>query len=345
MYEALLRRDSSYEGVFFVAVKTTGIFCRPTCSARKPNRDNVQFFGQARDALASGYRPCRRCHPLDAPEEMPQWCRRVIEEVERHPDRRWRDADLREMGVAPEKIRRWFQTHHNMTFQAYVRARRMTQAMGQIQSGDSVTMAAAQSGYESLSGFRDAFRKWSGASPSSTPGGCSPLFANRILTELGPMFCVVGDDGLHLLEFADRRMLETQIKRLVRRSKRPLSTGDHPCMARVREQIEGYFAGNLQTFDLPLVMHGTDFQKRVWSELLKIPYGQTRSYESIARHIGQPGGSRAVGRANGDNAIAIVVPCHRVVRADGTLCGYGGGLWRKARLLELESAGRGSRLF
>ena len=145
-------------------------------------------------------------------------------------------------------------------------------------------------------------------------------------------------DGIRLLEFADRPLLPTQLERIEERVGPPTS-GGHPHLDRLKAQLEEYFAGSRQDFDLPLVLAGTGFQERVWSRLLEIPYGQTVSYEELARRAGSPGGSRAVGRANGDNRIAIVVPCHRVIRANGDPGGYGGGLIRKRRLLDLEAGG------
>jgi AraC family transcriptional regulator of adaptative response/methylated-DNA-[protein]-cysteine methyltransferase len=336
MYVALAERDPTFEGVFFVGVKTTGIFCRPTCSARKPNRENVQFFPGARDALAAGYRACRRCRPLEVFGTMPDWCRTLLDSVESDPTKRWSDSDLKGEGVQPERLRRWFNEHHGMTFQAYLRARRMSLAMGQISIGQSVTGAAIDSGYQSLSGFREAFEKWCGDAPTRVAQGAIPIIVNRIHTPLGPMVAAAADDGLHLLEFADRRMLETQFKRLARLTARPIVTGTHDLIADTSEQMNEYFAGDRKDFDLPLKMIGSDFQVAVWNQLQSIPYGQTISYEILAKDIGRPGAQRAVGRANGDNRWAIIVPCHRVIRSDGTLSGYGGGVWRKQRLLDHE---------
>ena len=336
MYLALAERDPSFEGIFFVAVKTTGVFCRPTCTARKPNRENVQFFPGAREALAAGYRACRRCHPLEVFGAMPEWCRELLAAVERDPTKRWSDSDLKGQGIQPERLRRWFNEHHAMTFQAYLRARRMSLAMGQISVGQSVIGAAVDSGYQSLSGFREAFQKWCGDTPASVAKGAMPIIVNRIQSPLGPMIAAAADDGLHLLEFADRRMLETQFKRLVRLTARPIVAGSHDLIVDTSEQVNEYFAGDRTTFDLPLKISGSDFQVAVWDRLQSIPYGQTISYERVARDIGRHGAQRAVGRANGDNRWAIIVPCHRVIRSDGTLSGYGGGVWRKQRLLDLE---------
>ncbi len=336
MYAALCRRDPSYEGIFFVGVRTTGIFCRPTCCARKPKPENVQFYQSVADALAAGFRPCKRCQPLEVFGQAPPWILELLETVEQDPSRRWKDTELRDAGIQPEKLRRWFNEKHGMTFQAYLRSRRLAVALGQIQVGKSVTRAALENGYQSPSGFRDAFKKWCGEVPKNAKFDLPPLIVNRILTPLGPMVAVADDAGLWLLEFADRKLLETQFKRLVNYTHRPLAAGDHPIIASTAEQLTEYFEGDRQSFDLDLHYPGTEFQTQVWQQLLRIPYGQTMSYEQLARSIGRPGAQRAVGRANGDNRLAIVIPCHRVIRSDGSLSGYGGGKHRKIRLLEIE---------
>ena len=336
MYQALCRRDSEYEGIFFVGVRTTGVFCRPTCSARKPNPENVQFYQHVSEALSAGFRPCKRCRPLEVFGLAPVWVLDLLDEVEQDPTRRWKDSDLRNRGIQPEKLRRWFNANHGMTFQAYLRSRRLAMALGQIQVGKSVTDAVLDNGYQSASGFRDAFKKWCGELPKTIKHDSPPLIVNRILTPLGPMVAAVDDDGLWLLEFADRRMLETQFKRIVNLTQRSLATGEHDLINDVASQLDEYFDGQRQEFDLALHYPGTEFQTRVWNQLLKIPYSKTESYDQLARDIGQPGAQRAVGRANGDNRLAIVIPCHRVIRSDGTLSGYGGGVHRKQRLLDLE---------
>ena len=160
----------------------------------------------------------------------------------------------------------------------------------------------------------------------------------RLETPLGPMVAGAIDDGICLLEFSDRPLLPTQLERVRQRLGTP-APGSHPHLDRLDAQLAEYFAGTRHDFDLPLVLAGTDFQERVWTRLQAIPYGRTISYDELARRAGSPGGSRAAGRANGDNRIAIVVPCHRVIRANGDLGGYGGGLSRKRRLLDLEAGG------
>ena len=163
-------RDERFEGVFVTAVVTTGIFCRPTCSARKPKPKNVEFYATPRDALVAGYRPCRRCRPLRPAGTTPDWLAPLLEAVEDDPTRRWRDADLRELGLEPARVRRWFQSHHGMTFHAYSRARRLGEAIGHIQEGRQVSRTAYEAGYESLSGFNEALKQLAGRAPASLRG-------------------------------------------------------------------------------------------------------------------------------------------------------------------------------
>jgi AraC family transcriptional regulator of adaptative response/methylated-DNA-[protein]-cysteine methyltransferase len=336
MYAALLEKDAAYEGIFIVGVKTTGIFCRPTCTARKPKRRNVEFFPSAKLALDHGYRPCQICRPLGRKGEVPDWLAPVMAEVEAEPGIRLKDGDLRSRGVDPARIRRWFKTHHGMTFQAYLRSLRIGRAFGCIRFGDKVVDAAFESGYESLSGFTASFKKATGFSPQRSRDR-SIISITRLTTPLGPMLAGAVDDGICLLEFADRRMLETQLARLTKRLNAEPVPGVHPRFADLNTQLGEYFAGERTVFTLPLATPGTDFQREVWDELRRIPHGGTCSYGELAARLGRPGSARAVARANGDNRIAIIIPCHRVIGADGSLTGYGGGLWRKRFLLDLES--------
>ncbi|MDH3215163.1 MAG: trifunctional transcriptional activator/DNA repair protein Ada/methylated-DNA--[protein]-cysteine S-methyltransferase [Candidatus Krumholzibacteria bacterium] len=337
MYEALQNKDSTYDRLFVVGVKTTGIFCRPTCPARKPKEENVEFFPSVREALSAGYRACKRCRPMEPNGAVPPWLRELIDMVNRDPGKRWTDADLRGMSIDPSRARRWFRTHYGMTFHAFHRARRLGRAFERIRSGSNQIMTAFDHGYESLSGFRDAFERAFGTTPGKSEAATC-VVTTRFLTPLGPMIAGATEKGVCLLEFSDRRMLETQIKRLRKWLGYRFVPGNNDHLSRLNDQLEDYFAGTLKAFSIDMVIPGSEFQRAVWQSLQKIPYGCTWTYEQLARHIGKPNAQRAVGRANGDNRLAIVIPCHRVVRADGSLCGYGGGLWRKKHLLDLENS-------
>jgi AraC family transcriptional regulator of adaptative response/methylated-DNA-[protein]-cysteine methyltransferase len=343
MVAAFLAADGAYDGVFYTAVKTTGIFCRPGCPARKPLPKNVEFYATVREAMFAGYRPCKRCTPLDTPGKPPDWAARLIARLDAAPDLRIRAADLRAEGIDPGRARRWFVAHYGMTFSAFCRARRLSVALTAIREGGSVDDAVYESGYLSHSAFRDAFTRTFGA----TPGQGKEINAVSLAwieCPLGPLIAGADDRGICLLEFSDRRMLEAQLKTLAKRLGRPLVPGEHHLLERLRGELADYFAGTRKEFTVPLNAPGTPFQERVWNALLTIPFGELRSYEQIAVGIGSPKAVRAVGRANGMNRIAIVIPCHRVVGKDGTPTGYGGGIWRKQRLLELERSGE-ARLF
>jgi AraC family transcriptional regulator of adaptative response/methylated-DNA-[protein]-cysteine methyltransferase len=340
MRRAFLAGDASYDGVFFTGVKTTGIFCRPSCTARKPLPENVEFFANPREAMFSGYRACKRCHPLDADGKPPVWVARLLERLERAPGERIRAADLRAAGIDPARARRYFQKHYGMTFQAFCRARRLGDAFRRIKGGSKVSTAATDAGFESESGFRAAFGRAFGTAPGDAVTGETVLL-EWIASPVGPLVAGATSEGIALLEFSDRRMLEAQLKTLRRRLDAPLVPGRNRWLDKLRTQLDEYFAGRRQDFDLPLVIRGTPFQEQVWRALLTIPYGETWSYRDVAARIGQSGATRAVGTANGMNRIAIVIPGHRVVNADGRLGGYGGGVWRKQFLLDLERGQRG----
>ncbi len=337
MVRAMLERDTAYEGVFFTAVKTTGIFCRPTCTARKPKPENVEFFAHADEAMSAGYRACLRCKPLDAAAIAPDWVQALLKSVEAAPDVRWTDAQLQAKGIEPLTLRRWFKQHFGMTFHAYIRARRLGMALGGIKQGESIDNVAFDSGYESVSGFRDAFQK----SFHTTPGRTAtrePLLFTRLTTPLGPMIAMAESRGLVLLEFLDRPALTREVEELQNRYGYAVAPGHNACLRQIENELAQYFAGKLTEFKVPLHLPGSDFARQVWAELTKIPYGQTSTYGTIAALLGKPGASRAVGLANGHNRLSIVVPCHRVIGADGSLTGYGGGQPRKAFLLRLEKA-------
>lgn len=337
MLEAFLQRDGAYDGIFVTGVHTTGIFCRPTCPAKKPLPRNLSFFGSPREALLSGFRPCRRCRPLEPEGAPPEWLRPLLDDLEADPSRRWTDAEVRSRGLSPDRIRRWFKQHHGMTFQAYSRARRLGAALGRVQEGDAVARAAFDAGYDSLSGFQDAFRRYFGDAPTALEDA-TVVRVHRTLTPLGPMLIGATDAALCLLEFVDRRMLPNQVKRIRERMNAVFAPGRNAWTDTVEAQLRSYFAGERRSFELPLAPCGTEFQMQVWGALREIPYGETRSYADVAAALERPGAVRAVGAANGMNALAIVIPCHRVVGADGRLTGYGGGLWRKRRLLDLEQS-------
>lgn len=335
MYNALVEKDSSFDGLFYAGVKTTGIFCRSSCRARKPKKENVEFFAKAKDALASGYRPCKICKPLEKPNQTPGYIRQILDELNNDPSLKFKEQDLRSRGIEPNTLRRWFMKHHGMTFHSYQRMLRINTAFKKIRNGESVSAAAFDSGYESLSGFNDSFREVFGTSPTGSLNK-QLLDLTRIETPLGPMIACAGENGICLLEFTDRKMLETEFKVLAKRLNTSIIPGDNKHFEKLRRQLFEYFEGKLRQFDLQLYTPGSAFQQEVWQQLQTIPYGTTRSYKEQAEAIGKPDAVRAVANANGMNRIAIIIPCHRVIGSDGKLTGYGGGLWRKKYLLDFE---------
>jgi AraC family transcriptional regulator, regulatory protein of adaptative response / methylated-DNA-[protein]-cysteine methyltransferase len=336
MYKAVLEKDPSFDGLFYLGVKTTGIFCRPSCRARNPKKENVEFFPAAKDALAYGYRPCKICTPLEKPDQTPEEIRKLIDEITADPSFKLKEQDLRSRGLDPNRIRRWFQKHHGMTFHAYQRMLRLNTAFKKIQNGENVSKAAFETGYNSLSGFQDSFKSVFGISPSESKKN-RIIDISRIETPLGPMIAGSFDDQLCLLEFTSRRMLESEFRDLSKRLDAIPVQGESRLFAELTEQLDHYFDGTLKDFQIPLLTPGTEFQIKVWNQLQNIPYGETCSYLDQAEAIGKPKAVRAVANANGMNRIAIIIPCHRVIGKDGKLTGYGGGLWRKKYLLDLES--------
>lgn len=338
MYRALLEKNATFEGFFFVGVKTTGIFCRPTCTAKKPKRENVEFFPSAKEAILSGYRPCLKCHPMEIKNKTPDYIEKILTLIDQNPHLRLKDADLKEKGFDPVFLRRWFKKFHGITFQTYLRSLRIGLSLKQIQKGEKVTDVAYDHGYESLSGFTGAFKKSIGNSPKKNPTQ-DIIYMTRIQTPIGQMFAGATDQGVCLLEFTNRRMLETELDELRKLLNAHTLYGANPHLKLLEKELVEYFNGTRKEFTVPLVTPGTEFQQKVWNILRTIPYGSTRSYKGQADLLGNPQAVRAVGRANGENRIAIVIPCHRVIGENGKLVGYGGGLWRKQFLLDLEQGG------
>ena len=334
-YEALLAKRPEYEGVFYVGVTTTGVFCRPTCPARKPKFENCEFFRTAKEALRASFRPCKRCRPLSHPGQATELVQRLVEAVEAEPERRWREADLQALSVDVSTARRGFKRRFGVTFAQYSRARRMGLAAAQLKEGESVIGAQLAAGYESGSGFRRAFSRTLGAALSRPEP--SVLTAARLDTPLGPMLAVADERSLYLLEFTDRQGLERELEQLRATTGAAIVPGRAEPLHAVEREVAQYFAGALREFRTPTALLGSPFQRSVWEVLRRVPYGETRSYADVAAETGRPSAARAVAAANSANVLALVVPCHRVVGADGAPRGYGGGRTRKVWLLEHEN--------
>ncbi|MEI2300788.1 bifunctional transcriptional activator/DNA repair enzyme AdaA [Ensifer sp. MJa1] len=336
LYDALIARSSEYEGAAFVCVKTTGVFCRLSCPARKPKRENTIFVGSIGACLETGFRPCQRCRPLATVGAKDPLVEDLLQALEAAPERRWSEGDLVRRGLDPSTVRRAFKRTLGITFLDLARHRRLGLAARQLAEGGRVIDAQIDAGYESPSGFRAALQRLLGDAPAAAQGRAL-LFSDWIETPLGPMVAVADAKHLYLLEFHDRKALPAELVSLKRQTRSAVVTGRTAPIDQIETELNAYFSGESNGFQTPLAAGGTAFERNVWAQLAKIPVGETRSYSDIAREVDTIRAVRAVAKANGSNRIAIVIPCHRCIGADGSLTGYGGGLWRKQWLLRHEA--------
>ncbi len=336
LLRAVAERDGTWDGLFVFAVRTTGIACRPICPSRTARPENLEFFASLPEALTAGFRACRRCRPETA-DPVPAWWPGVVALADAAPGR-LTDADLLRHGFDPVRVRRHALRAHGTTFHAWARARRVAQAQRRLGTGESLDRVIIESGYESHSGFRDAFAQLVGTPPGRARTG-EPVIAATWESPVGTLVAAAVDAGVCRVELGDHARHEKQAPQLRRWFQGPVIAGEHAHLDTLFRELAEYFTGTRETFTVPLVVRGSPFEMRVWQALQAIPYGTTCSYADVARAVGSPLAVRAVGSANGRNRLAIVIPCHRVVNANGKLGGYGGGLWRKVRLLEVE-AGR-----
>ncbi|KVX06867.1 trifunctional transcriptional activator/DNA repair protein Ada/methylated-DNA--[protein]-cysteine S-methyltransferase [Alcaligenes nematophilus] len=336
LYTALLTRDERYDGQAFVCVSSTGVFCRLTCPARKPKAENCIFHATIGECIQAGFRPCKRCHPLQAAALEDPTITALLRELDAKPGLRWSEGHLERMGYDLSTVRRSFKRHFGMTFLEMARQRRLREGFETLAMGGNVIAAQHQASFESASAFRAAFARLLGCAPAALRTG-GLLRASWIPTPLGDMVVVSSQSHLHLLEFVDRKGLPVELKRLQASIKDGIGIGVMPPSEQAAAELADYFAARSDCFKTPLALtSGSAFTQEVWRILQSIPAGETRSYSDIARQIGRPSAVRAVARANGANQIALMIPCHRVIGADGSLTGYGGGLWRKQRLIEIE---------
>lgn len=336
LYAALLSRDPGFEGRAFVAVTSTGIFCRLTCPARKPRRENCVFYDTAGACLEAGYRACKRCTPLPSGDPL---VADLLDRLEADPARRWREEDLAAEGLDPSTVRRAFRRALGVTFLDLARQKRLAEGFGTLANGNRVIDAQIDAGFESASAFREAFARYLGTAPGTLRADAR-LQASWIDTPLGAMVAVADRAHLYLLEFVGRKAPSSELKALMADAKGDIGVGRTDPIDLAERELDAFFSGRSTRFTVPLASGGTAFEARVWDLLRTIPAGETRSYGDLARMIGKPSATRAVARANGKNRIALMIPCHRVIGADGSLTGYGGGLWRKERLIAIERAYR-----
>ena len=331
MQSAYLKRRKKYDDVFFVGVKSTGIFNRVTCPVRKPAKKNMVFFSSVKEALDYGYRPCKICRPMVVPGETPREIGALLSEIDSNPYLRVRDVQLHERGIHPAKLRRWFKKHFGITFRDYLKYSRINHRFGNILHSERIKIHKA---YHVRPPAKIAAEPDGEYAEEEKPA--IPVAVTRIHTPIGPLLAGATDEGICLLEFTDRRKLETQIRILGKRMNAEFYPGKNPWFDVLARQLRQYFSGERKDFDIPLVTPGTPFQQKVWESIKRVPYGKITTYKRQSLELGNPKAVRAIGHANGDNRIAILIPCHRVLGNNGELVGYGGGLWRKKFLLELE---------
>ena len=335
LYRALLARDATYDGQVYVCVSSTGVFCRLTCPARKPKQENCTFFATVGECIEAGYRACKRCHPLEPMAMADPAIAVLLAALDERPDYRWRENDIERMGFDLSTVRRSFKRQFGITFLEMARQTRLRNGFETLADGGAVVDGQLGAGFDSSSAFRAAFLKLIGKAPGNL--SADPfLFADWVQTPLGDMVAVTSKSQLHLLEFVDRKALPKELGKLNSFAKGRLGIGRTEPGEQLKQELQAFFDGSLSEFRTPLAYHGSKFSGAVWDVLRTIPAGKTRSYSEIAADIGRPSAVRAVARANGANQIALVIPCHRVIGADGSLTGYGGGLWRKQKLLEVE---------
>ena len=331
-WQAFTRRDRSFDGRFVIGVLTTGIYCRPSCAARQPRRENVRFFADGAEARAAGLRACKRCRPDEVARDEAAVLA-AIDEIKSHEGSPQLAELAQAVGYSPTHFQRVFTRATGFSPAAYARALREERAREALSGGGSVTEAIYDAGFEAPSRFYDAMEGKLGMAPSAWVKGGEGVRIEWavVTTSLGPMLVAATEKGICRLSFSeDRDDLEARFPNaeLVEGGAEFASL-----LQRVVDAVEHPGTGG----DIPLDVRGTAFQQRVWAELRKIPPGETRSYAEIAAAAGKPKAVRATGSANGANNVAVLIPCHRVVRSDGSLGGYAYGLDIKRELLKREA--------
>ena len=333
-WSAVTRRDRSFDGRFVTGVLTTGIYCRPSCAARHPARGNVRFFASGTEARAAGLRPCKRCRPDEVARDEAAVLA-AIDEI-KASEGRPQLAELAEaVGYSPTHFQRVFNRATGLSPAAYARALREERAREALSGGGSVTEAIYEAGYEAPSRFYDSMEGKLGMAPSAWVRGGADVTIRWAVVEssLGPMLVAATDKGVCRVSFGRGR---EELERLFPNAKLVEGGEDFAALLqRVVAAVEDPASGR----DIPVDVRGTAFQERVWQELRRIPPGETRSYAEIAAAAGNPRAVRAAGSANGANHVPVLIPCHCVVRSDGSLGGYAYGLDIKRELLEREKQG------
>ncbi len=345
LWRAVTSRDSRLDGVFVYAVRSTGVYCRPSCPARRPGRGQVVFFRAAHDALRQGFRPCRRCWPQAAARAAESaWvgrlCRAIEDEIDQKDERHQPIEPIAklaaEAGISPGRLRRAFRRLMGVTPRGYADQVRLRHLKHSLRKEKDVTTAMYQAGYGSSSRLYERSNHQLGMTPATYGRGGSGMEIRYTIapSPIGRILVAATARGLSAVYMGRS---DDQLAATLRREYPEAQLSRSP--ARVSSwvrQIVRHLAGRQPQLDLPLDIQGTAFQRRVWEALRRIPYGETRSYTDVARQLGRPQARRAVARACATNPVSLVIPCHRVIRGDGGLGGYGGGIARKRALLEGE---------
>lgn len=340
-WQALVARDRSFDGLFYYGVKTTGVYCRPSCASRQPKRENVSFFALPAAARQAGFRACRRCQPdrtqlRDPQAELIQSvCRLIDAASEELPDLATLSAEVR---LSQFHLQRLFKKLMGITPRQYAEARRTAAFKARLQAGDSVSTATYEAGYGSSSRLYEKAAEQLGMTPAVYRKGGKGMKINYATADcpLGLLLVAATDKGICAVTLGDKA--EKLRQDLAAEFPQAEITCDEAELQSQVQTLIAHLQGQLPHPDLPLDVRGTAFQQRVWAELRRIPYGQTVSYSELARRIAQLAATRAVARACATNPAALVTPCHRVIRESGELGGYRWGIERKRNLLEKEQA-------
>ena len=347
-WEAVLRRDAAWDGRVLFGVLTTGVYCRPSCPARRPLRRNVRFYAAPAQAERDGLRPCRRCRP-EGPSAVapgtPAWVTELREHIRREHDSGEAltlEALARRVGRSPGHVQRTFRAAVGVSPRRYAELCRIERLKGELRGGESVTGAIYAAGFGSSSRLYERVDERLGMTPSQYRAGGRGVAITwaTTLTELGPLLLAATDRGLCFVQLGGTaEELHTRLRREYPAAElQPFVAETSPAFVAWMDALRRYLAGDEAALRLPIDARASAFQHRVWSFLQSIPRGETRSYAEVAAGIGEPRASRAVARACATNPVALAVPCHRVLRGDGGLAGYRWGVERKRRLLELEGA-------
>lgn len=335
-WQVLVTRDSNPDAPFYYGVITTGVVCSPGCPSRLPNRDNVRFFATFREALQAGYRPCKRCYPFKAGETKSDLVVKICRQIERDPDR----ADLNQLsstlGYTPAHLQKFFLQHVGITPFEYARALRQQRIYRELGRNPSNTVALHQAGYQSSSQFYAEFKQFSSLPPGShRQSGKGEILTFAVAdTTLGALVVAASHKGLCWISLGEDP--DTQVEELQRHFAKAEFCPPDEAFNQWVAQVTALVEEPGKTLTIPLDIRGTVFQRQVWEALRKIPFGTTLDYQGLAEMIGKSGGARAVASACAANVLAVAIPCHRIVRRDGSLSGYRWGVERKADLLARE---------